>query len=131
MRNLRNSSILQVEDNPIDQKIVKIMLGNWGMIADTAGNGKEAVQKVKEKKYDIILMDIYMPEMDGYEATKIIRQTYSKEELPIFATSSATSEEEKQKCLAAGMTEYVQKPFNLTELNEKIYQALMIKNSTK
>lgn len=113
-------NILLVEDSPINQKVALVTLEKIGHHADLAENGKIAVEMFSRKKYDLILMDIYMPEMDGLEATRQIRalEAKSNEEFPvqICAITANTSPEDEEKCFKAGMNTYISKPFKLEEL---------------
>ena len=118
--NLNNLNILLVEDNIINQKVATKSLNNMGVIVNIANNGKEAIEYLKTNKCDIILMDIQMPEMDGYEATQIIRQQMELKDLPIIAMTAAASIADKEKCITAGMNDYIAKPFQTTDLYEKI-----------
>src|ERR1043166_636191 len=111
----RKIRILVVEDNLLNQKLAAFMLDDWGFHYDLALNGKVALELLKEKEYDLILMDIQMPEMNGYEATHVIREKM-KLEVPIIATTSNASEEEREKCLSAGMTDYLTKPIRSVQL---------------
>jgi PAS domain S-box-containing protein len=103
--------LLLVEDNPVNQKVARLMLERLGYRADIAGNGLEALRAVRAAPYDVILMDVQMPEMDGYEATRRIRSEFSKEWQPtiIAMTANATSEDPRL-CLQAGMDYYLPKP---------------------
>ncbi len=111
--------ILLVEDNVLNQKLALRVLEKFGFTADLAQNGRIAVDKVKNNKYDIILMDLQMPEMDGYQATTFIRKEL-KDTTPIMAMTAHSLVGEKDRCLEIGMNEYVTKPFNQKELFEKI-----------
>jgi PAS domain S-box-containing protein len=124
LQNLKGVQILLVEDNDINQKIATKFLTKWGAELDYAVNGKEALQQVASAKYDIILMDLQMPEMDGYEATRCIRQMediYYKQ-VPIIALTASAMTDVKEKVFAIGMTDYISKPFNPKELQHKISQ---------
>ena len=112
---------LIVEDNLINQKVAFHTLEKAGVRADIAGNGLEALQKIKEfGKYDFIIMDIQMPEMDGYETTRVIRSELNLKELPIIAMTASALKGEKERCQAAGMNDYIPKPFTIDELFAKI-----------
>src|SRR5687768_8684900 len=101
--------ILVVEDNLLNQKLASFMLRDWGFQYDISANGKQAIENLKINHYDLILMDIQMPEMNGYEATVYIRDQL-KLGIPIIATTSHSSQEERERCLMSGMTDYLTKP---------------------
>ena len=119
---LESIKVLLVEDNPINQLMAKKVLSGWNCITDTAENGKIAIEKLNNSDYDLILMDIQMPVMDGYEATKHIRKKMNstKNEVPIIAMTAHASSGEVDKCLSLGMDDYISKPFVPQELNNKI-----------
>jgi signal transduction histidine kinase/DNA-binding response OmpR family regulator len=104
------ASILLVEDDPINQEVAKTLLVDAGLRVDIAANGQEAVDKVTANPYDLVLMDLQMPIMDGIEATKIIRQMPDKSSLPILALTANIFEEYRRKCSDAGMNDFVGKP---------------------
>ncbi len=112
-------SALLVEDNPLNQKLMSIMLKQMGCTHEIANNGKEAVDMLRIKTYDIILMDVQMPVMDGYEATRIIREEM-KITTPVIALTAHVFKEEIQKCKDIGMNDYVPKPFEAKKLRETI-----------
>ncbi len=115
----RGKKVLIVEDNVLNREIALDIIQEEGMIAETAENGKIAVDLLKEKGpsyYDAILMDIQMPVMNGYEATKAIRQIYPNDDIIIIAVSANAFEEDKAASLAAGMNDHVAKPINIKEL---------------
>ena len=104
-------NILLVEDNLINQKVTIRLLKRFGYTTDIAVNGLIAVDSVKKKSYDIIFMDIQMPEMDGFEATKKIIKMFPKEKCPvIIAMTAAVMKGDKEKCLETGMMDYIPKP---------------------
>jgi CheY-like chemotaxis protein len=112
-------NILVAEDNPVNQKIAQRMLKHLGYPVDIAANGLEALQALERKFYNIILMDIQMPEMDGLEATKIIRQRLSAEEQPrIIAVTAHALDYSREMCIDAGMDDYIAKPVQKDELAE-------------
>lgn len=113
-------NILLVEDNPINQKVAQRIIKKFGYTIDTAVNGLVALDYVKNKKYDIIFMDIQMPEMDGLEATKIILDTYKNKSPKIIAMTAAVMKGDRERCLEAGMTDYIPKPV----LPEVVYRAI-------
>lgn len=110
--------VLLVEDNHINQIVAAGMLENLGLSVEIANNGKEAVDKAKAQKYDLILMDIQMPVMDGYEATRKIRE-FDKD-IPIIALSAAIMPEDKEKSEQAGMDAHLGKPIRQEQLSEAI-----------
>ena len=114
--------ILLVEDNLINQKVASYTLTKQGAIVEIANNGKEAIIMLEKKKYDIILMDIQMPEMDGFETTQYIRNSIKESisQTPIIAMTASALVSERVKCLALGMNDYISKPFRPKELYEKI-----------
>ncbi|MCF6180489.1 response regulator [Lutibacter sp.] len=111
-------SILLVEDNKTNQLLAKTRLQRWNCTVDIADNGFEGVKKTQQQLYDIIMMDIQMPVMDGYEATKIIKNDISEEvsKIPIIAMTAFTSKTEIKRALEAGMDDYIFKPFKPDEL---------------
>ena len=109
---LTGKRILLAEDNEINQLVAIEILQAEGMIVDVAGNGREALQMVKGRHYDAVLMDIQMPEMDGFEATQLIREDRRFQRLPIIAMTAHAMVEERAKCLASGMNDHVAKPID-------------------
>ncbi len=106
--------VLLVEDNPINQQLAKKILESKGIIVMVANDGKEAVAMVSTADFDAILMDIQMPEMDGYEAARLIRQKYSI--LPIIAMTANVMTGDKEKCLQSSMNDYLPKPIDIKQL---------------
>ncbi len=103
--------ILIAEDNPINLQLIVFLLKKIGYVPDTVGNGKEALDALEKQSYDMILMDIQMPEMDGLEATRRIVQKYAPDERPfIIAMTANALPEDRQKCFAAGMDDFASKP---------------------
>lgn len=111
--------ILIVEDNLLNQKLAAFMITDFGYAFDICGNGKLAVDKLEQDVYDLVLMDIQMPEMDGYEATGVIRKKL-KLNIPIVAMTAHAMPGEKDKCLGFGMTDYISKPIKETDLHNLI-----------
>ncbi len=111
--------ILLVEDNALNQKLIIINLKKKGYIIDLAENGLEAVEKYKSNSYDLIIMDLMMPVMDGLEATKLIRSFETQKGIytPIVGLTANTFDADREKCLSTGMDEYMAKPFNLELFN--------------
>jgi two-component system, sensor histidine kinase and response regulator len=114
--------ILVAEDNLVNQKLVKRILEKMGCYVDAVANGKEAVQAVDSAPYDLVLMDVQMPEMDGLEATAAIRQKEKGQSryLPIIAVTATAIKEDRELCLAAGMDGYITKPIQPQELKDAI-----------
>ncbi|MES2780657.1 MAG: response regulator [Bacteroidota bacterium] len=119
---LQQARILLVEDTLFNVLYATQLLGDWNTIVDIAENGIEALNLLSEHKYDLILMDLLMPEMDGYETASEIRKTNMS--VPIIALSASVSSNVKEKVLAAGMQDYVSKPLNPSKLLSKIKKYL-------
>ncbi|MBF0225676.1 MAG: response regulator [Desulfobacterales bacterium] len=119
---LAGRQILLAEDNLTNQEIAIAVLSQGKMIVDIANNGREAVDAVYRKDYDAVLMDMQMPEMDGYEATRLIRKDIRFLELPIIAMTAHAMKGDKEKCLDAGMNGYVTKPINQQKLIKTLGQ---------
>jgi PAS domain S-box-containing protein len=123
-------SVLLVEDNDINRLYAQTILRNWNCRTDTAENGLVAVERVKNKNYDVVLMDIQMPVMDGYEATKAIRLMQApKNKVPIVALTANATKNDIDKCKAAGMSHYLAKPFTPEDLFHKLFDELRLKAS--
>jgi CheY-like chemotaxis protein/two-component sensor histidine kinase len=112
LHQLKGTKILVVEDNDINQLVVKDHLEQAGVLVTIAGNGKEAVRKIREKPFDLVLMDLQMPVMNGFEACKKIREQEKFKNLPILAMTAHAMVEDKERCLQAGMDDHVTKPIN-------------------
>ncbi|RFZ85394.1 hybrid sensor histidine kinase/response regulator [Mucilaginibacter terrenus] len=108
-------NILIAEDNAINQKLAKYILNKLGYKPDMVENGHECLNAIVNKKYDMVLMDVQMPEMDGLEATRFIRQNMDAQPVIIAMTANAMSED-KDQCLKAGMDDYLSKPLKLPEI---------------
>ncbi len=116
---IRGARVLVVEDNHINQQIARILLTQVGLLVTMAGNGEEAVTAINQAAtpFDLVLMDLQMPVMDGYEAARLIRRQYPADLLPIIAVTAHALPSERQKCLEIGMNDHLAKPFGSTELN--------------
>lgn len=115
--------ILLAEDNPVNQKLALKLFEKFGYNADPVSNGQEAVDVLKEKKYDLVFMDVQMPEMDGFEATRIIRDKSSgvlNNDIPIIAMTAHAMKGDEQKCRDTGMNDYLPKPIDAQLLLEKL-----------
>jgi PAS domain S-box-containing protein len=116
---IKNIKVLVVEDIPLNQLLMKTLLDDFGFARDIAENGKIAIDKLKENDYDIILMDLQMPEMNGFEATEYIRNTM-KSKIPIIALTADVTTVDLAKCKAVGMNDYIAKPIDERLLYSKI-----------
>jgi signal transduction histidine kinase/CheY-like chemotaxis protein len=118
--------ILVVDDSEINILVVKKFLHKWGLVVDHTNNGPEAVEKTKTFSYDIILMDLQMPGMDGYETSRIIRSLPGEQhrKIPIIALSADVMTETRERAAREGMNDYVSKPFDPNELYSKIAKHL-------
>lgn len=112
----RLARILLVEDNPVNQLVAKGMLGKLGCEVVVAAHGGEALEQLEQGTFDLVLMDCNMPVMDGYEASRRIRQSGRWPDLPIVALTANAMPEERERCRAAGMNDYLAKPFRREEL---------------
>jgi len=112
--------ILLAEDNLVNQKVARLMLKKLGYRADLASNGREVLQAISKKSYDVILMDVQMPEMDGLEATRAILDLNLKKRPRILAMTAYALEGDKERCLLAGMDGYISKPVQLEELRSAL-----------
>jgi len=111
--------VLLAEDNLVNQKVGRLLLGKLGHHVDTVGNGREAVQALRQLPYDVVLMDIQMPEMDGLEATRLIRAQLPAQRQPrIVAMTASTLLEDQEACKGAGMDAYLAKPVRAADLAE-------------
>jgi PAS domain S-box-containing protein len=113
---LQGMKVLLVEDNPINRQIAVETMENRALTVDVAENGEQAIESVKKHKYDAVLMDIHMPVMDGFTATRIIREDIRNRDLPIIAMTAHTINYNREKCLQAGMNAFIPKPFEPAQL---------------
>ncbi|MEZ6016344.1 MAG: ATP-binding protein [Planctomycetota bacterium] len=120
----RPLALLLVEDNPVNQRVARLLLQRWGHTVDVAENGAEALEALSRKAYDAALMDMQMPVMDGVAATQALRsrdtRARSGARLPVIAMTANTLQGDRERCLAAGMDDYVAKPISTDELFEKL-----------
>lgn len=127
MKDLKELNILLAEDNRMNQRIALLIFGQMGVSIDIASNGQQALDMYRQNFYDLILMDIQMPVMDGLEATRQIR-TFEKETKPahrayIVALTANAISERKEECIQAGMDDFMEKPFQ-----ERTLRALFSKS---
>ena len=122
LRQLGKLKILLAEDNPVNQLLAQTILHDFGFETDTAENGKIAIELLEKNNYDIILMDLMMPEMNGWDATQHIRSKMQppKSTIPIIALTADVNKSDVDKCTVVGMDDYVSKPINETDLLNKI-----------
>jgi|GEM_PF-3359855 len=112
--------ILVVEDNAVNQKIALKLLAKMGYTGDVAANGFEAIDALKRQQYDIVFMDVQMPEMDGLEATRRIIEKWDKHRPCIIAMTANVMKEDREACLVAGMDDFISKPFVLKDFQSKL-----------
>lgn len=117
---LQPMNVLVAEDNPTNARIAKRMLEQFGMHVDLATNGQEAVDSFKQKNQELIFMDIQMPQLDGMEATRLIRELPGGREVPILALTAHAMKGYRSKCLDAGMNDYYTKPLRKMDLHEAL-----------
>lgn len=115
--------VLLVEDDPINQKASQLLLDEMGCVVDLAETGQQAVFFF-ERGYDIVLMDIGLPDFDGLEATKKIRNLYPEDKTPVIACTAQSSQSMKNECLSVGMNDVFTKPASMSKLYTIINQAL-------
>lgn len=119
---IKGTRILLAEDNLVNQKVMQRFLEKWAINVTIVNNGKEAVEHIEKENYDLVLMDLQMPEMDGYEAATKIRLMHDsrKRNIPIIALTAAALKEVKENVYACGMNDFITKPFNPVDLEQKI-----------
>jgi len=127
-----NVKILVAEDNPINKFLIVKILKDWNIDAEVVENGQDAIDKLKENNYDLILMDTYMPVMNGLDAIKCIREGYApgKEKIPVITFSAAVMEPDKKTAIEAGADDVLSKPFELGTLYQKITKYVTSKDKS-
>lgn len=115
---LQGARILLAEDHPVNQNLTREILRHAGCSVDVVADGQKTVDAIRDhsKSYDAVIMDVQMPIMDGFEATRIIREELAKSDLPIVAMTANVIGDERERCLAAGMDDYVPKPIHIPDL---------------
>jgi signal transduction histidine kinase/DNA-binding response OmpR family regulator len=121
----RSIHILVAEDNPINRQVAAQILKKLGYNATVVPDGRKAIEAVKKGRFDLVLMDIQMPEVDGYEATREIRKTETQPAIPIIAMTANTMKGDREKCIDAGMNDHVGKPIKPDELVKAIEKHVM------
>ncbi|MCB1916605.1 MAG: response regulator [Rhodocyclaceae bacterium] len=116
--------VLVVEDNLINQRIMRELLTESGLAVSIAGDGAEALQVLETQSFDLVLMDLQMPRMDGYQATAKIRERHDRLSLPIIAMTAHGRDEDREKCLSAGMNDHLSKPVDPARLGQALRQWL-------
>ncbi|MBF0141293.1 MAG: response regulator [Magnetococcales bacterium] len=122
IRRVGGAQVLLVEDNPINQRVAQEMLQNVGIAVTLANNGQEAIYLLLDKDFDLVFMDVQMPMMDGYQATRQLRNMEQFKSLPIIAMTAHALTGDKDNCLAAGMSDYISKPIDLQQLFRVLMQ---------
>ena len=123
--------VLLVEDNPVNQRVALKMLERIGAVVDVANNGVEALERMRDREYDAVLMDCQMPEMDGYTAAREVRERerITGEHVPIVALTANALVGDREKCLAAGMDDFLTKPVRLKEIEKSLLRWVPDKRS--
>lgn len=127
IQRLVGTRVLVVEDNLTNQEVIKGFLKRWGVIVEIANHGQEALDRLTTRRFDAILMDIQMPEMDGITATRSIRENTVWLKLPIIALTAGVTLEERERALMCGMNAFVAKPINHRELAETLLKLIPVK----
>jgi CheY-like chemotaxis protein len=123
--------ILVVEDNPVNQRVVQLQLKKAGFKTTLAGNGLEAIQALQKSEFDLIFMDCQMPILDGYEATRRIKGSDRFGHIHVVAMTANSMDGDREKCLAAGMDDYLSKPTKEADLKAAIDRAIVASRSRK
>ena len=108
--------ILVVEDNVVNQRVVQMQLKKMGYDPDFANNGRAALQALERVTYDVVFMDCQMPEMDGFEAMRLIRKMPEYRKLPVIALTAKAMKGDRERCIGAGATDYIAKPVEIDQL---------------
>ncbi|MCW8956474.1 MAG: ATP-binding protein [Gammaproteobacteria bacterium] len=122
---LSGKQILLVEDNIANQLVATGMISELGLDVVVANNGIQALEQMASKKFDLVFMDCQMPEMDGYEATRIIREQEAYKDIPIIALTANIMASDREKCIQSGMDDFMGKPFRLTQMVAMLHKWLL------
>ena len=114
------TKVLVVEDDFISMKLVFEILTAYGIMVDGAENGKEAIKKIENELYDLILMDIELPDMDGIETTRIIKSKSEYKDVPVIALTAYAMKGDRERFLEAGLDGYIAKPIHVTDFMERM-----------
>ena len=128
---LKGLRVLLVEDNPINQMVTADVIVDFGAEIKVAGNGKQALEDIKSYQPEVVLMDMQMPIMDGYDAIRAIRSDETTTHLPVIAFTAHVTEGEIEKCLSAGADDYISKPFKAEDLKKKVIRLVTNQKSAK
>ncbi|MGD8802426.1 MAG: response regulator, partial [Gammaproteobacteria bacterium] len=120
VKGLLQGHVLLVEDNPINQMVAQKMLEKIGLESTLAGDGQEALNRLEQDRFDAVLMDCQMPVMDGFEATRRIREQSALTSLPVIAMTANVMEGDREKCIEAGMNDYIGKPVVEADLKKTL-----------
>ena len=126
LASLTGVKVLLVEDNRINQQVAGAMLQTLGVVVEIAADGQEALALAQSSNFALILMDLQMPTMDGYEATRRLRQLAGLEEIPIVAMTANAREEDRERCFSVGMNDYLAKPVELEMLRAVLLRNLVM-----
>jgi CheY-like chemotaxis protein len=118
----RGLHVLVAEDNPVNQRVVLLFLEKLGHRADVVADGRGALEALERGRYDVVLMDMQMPDVDGLEATRLIRARHRERSCRIIAVTANAIAGDRELCLAAGMDDYLSKPFSIDELAHALAQ---------
>ncbi len=121
------ADILIVEDNPVNQKLIAFLLARAGYSYEVAENGVDALQRIERNAFKLVLMDMMMPVMNGYDATKAIRANPKTKHLPVIALTANAMKGEDEKCRAAGCSDYLAKPYSKDQILNAI--SMLLKKS--
>lgn len=121
------ADILIVEDNPVNQKLIAFLLARAGYTYEVAENGVDALQRLERNTFKLVLMDMMMPVMNGYDATKAIRANPKIKHLPVIALTANAMKGEDEKCRAAGCSDYLAKPYSKDQILNAI--SMLLKKS--